>query len=594
MPVCRSCLTEHALGDARCPGATAPTRVDTALGRAETTFDSAVARAVTNVDSAAVRAATNVNSPAVSSETLAVAPAARTATVARQPTQGQEVRGADPDEIPPGTQIYNWTITAKLGEGGMGAVYAATTAEIGLTVAVKVLSFPGWRNPQMQKDFEDAKERFRREAEAASRLKHPNVIAILAYGSLPDGRPYFVMEYLPGHSLDARLRENPPRGKELLRLLSQVCDALASIHLEGIVHRDLKPENIWIVEPKQGDSFAKLLDFGISKMAGARTLTATGTHPATLYYASPEQLGGGVLDHRSDVYSFGAVLYEVFTGRVPFGGGTIERTLTDTLFSAPPPMVARDVYTVSPELERLVLDCLHKKPEGRPQSALELKDRLQSALAPEASTTVPRETPRRPVGRRLSQPAQTSDDPLATANIVATMTGSRRLFMQIMVAVFALALALGAYLGMRRWAESRSPVAVPTKAVESPNLAPAPTAPTAPAEIPVPTLAKDRIAPQEVAKPNAAVRDLPSTRHRSASRGSARVQPSANEPRSPGAEATLAPPPPPASTTPSPAAAAPPSAPWPPTEAAPTVRAAHQPALPQKPELIYKDLRTEK
>jgi serine/threonine-protein kinase len=345
MTVCRLCSTEHSPGEINCPSAKLSARVDPQdLGFA----------------------ATDVAAPAALAATAAPAVAA-TSTYLRKPSATAGPLSDVSDELPVGTVIGYWTITRKLGEGGMGAVYAATAEDIGTTVAVKVLSFPGWRKPEAQAPFDNAKERFHREAKAASKLKHPNVIGILAYGSLPDGRPYFVMEYLPGRSLDARLLEAPPRGAELLRLLSHVCDALAAIHLEGIVHRDLKPENIWIVEPKQGETSVKLLDFGISKMEGMAKLTETGAHAGTVYYESPEQLDGKNIGPRSDIYSFGAVLFEMFTGHLLFGEQSLAKTFHDILFAEPPPLMARAPYSISPELGRLILDCLRKKPEERPQ-----------------------------------------------------------------------------------------------------------------------------------------------------------------------------------------------------------------------------------
>ena len=563
------------------------------LARAETTVDSAVARAVTRVDSAAVRAATNANFPEAHSETIASSsPAVRAVTVARAPAKG--VGEPDPDEIRPGTQLGYWTITHRLGQGGMGAVYAATEADIGTTVAVKVLAMPDWRNPNLREEFEKAKERFLREARAASRLKHPNVIGIHAYDNLPDGRPFFVMEYLPGRSLDVRLREDPPGSSELARLLCQVCDALTAIHLERIVHRDLKPENIWIVEPKTGDSFVKVLDFGISKMADARKLTKTRGVIGTPFYLSPEQLKGGEIDHRSDIYSFGVVLYEVFTGQVPFVGESEWEVFAKLTSEEPPPPVARDGGPIPRELERLILDCLKKNPEQRPQSALELKERLQSALARDVSGA----TSTRgivPLPTRVS----VFGEGAATADIVASVSGGRRHLAKVMVGVLAVALAVATYLGLRRSAEVSSPVAIPAKAAESAKPTAAAEAPKAPAEIPPPTSTKGSTASDEPVKAGVAARTSPTSRRRSALRGGAPVQPSESGPRSTSerlsAAEPLAPPPPPP-TSPAPAASPPTAAvlPLPPTEAAPSVRGAHQPALPQKPELIYKDLRTEK
>jgi len=566
MTVCRLCSTEHASGDANCPSAKPSANID---------------------PTALAFAATRSGTPAARSDTVEPVPMAATATLVRAPAAAGD---SISDEIPVGTVIGYWTITRKLGEGGMGAVYAATAEDIGTTVAVKVLSFPGWRKPEAQPQFDKAKERFHREAKAASKLKHPNVIGILAYGSLPDGRPYFVMEYLPGRSLDERLRESPPIGAELLRLLAQVCDALAAIHLEGIVHRDLKPENIWIVEPKQGETFVKLLDFGISKMEGMAKLTETGMHAGTLFYESPEQLDGKNIGPRSDIYSFGAVLFEIFTGQLLFGEQSVAKMFHDILFAEPPPLVARAPYAISPVLERLILDCLHKKPEQRPQSAEELKVRLRAALgdasvapsnlAPTAVAPLP------PVAASAS-----SESGPATAVLVAKVSGPGRMRLAGMVALAALALGAVLLLWGRLSTEKTSglPTTSASPSQKSKNTPAAAELPTAIPSAPEPKVDKEPPAPppgplERHASPRRLGAKASATVQPPAGNARGTIEPAATEP-----EAALVPPPPPSSA---PALAAPttPSASTP--EATRPVRGAHRPLLPQKPQLIYKDLRT--
>ena len=564
MTVCSLCSTEHSPGEANCPSAKPSARVD----------PQDLAFAATNV--AAPAALTATATPVV----------AVTSTYLRQPAAAAGPTSDVSDELPSGTVIGYWTITRKLGEGGMGAVYAATAEDIGTTVAVKVLSFPGWRKPEAQAQFDNAKERFHREAKAASKLKHPNVIGILAYGSLPDGRPYFVMEYLPGRSLDARLFDAPPRGAELLRLLSQVCDALAAIHLEGIVHRDLKPENIWVVEPKQGETFVKLLDFGISKMEGMAKLTETGSHAGTVYYESPEQLDGKNIGPHSDIYSFGAVLYEMFTGQLLFGGQSVAKIFHDILFAEPPPLVAREPYSISPELGRLILDCLRKKPEQRPQSARELKDRLRVALAEEAAVPfklAPTEVEPPPVSAAIEH----KESGPATSVLVASLSrGGRRLITAIL-ALVVLALGTALFVGSRR---PSHPKAAP---------APLPSTVAAPAQLfgTPPPAAEPKVVKDPPASPASPAG--PSERRASPRRPGAKasaastvveghsraqLEPSATEP-----DAVLPPPPPPSL---SPNAVTPTALPAPTPESPRPARGGHRPLLPKKPELIYKDLRT--
>jgi serine/threonine-protein kinase len=550
MTVCRLCSTEHSPGDVHCPGVKPLAPADPQ--------DPAFA-------------ATNVAAPAAPTNTAA--PAVATSTYLRNPSAAAGLILDVSDELPVGTVIGYWTITRKLGEGGMGAVYAATAEDIGTTVAVKVLSFPGWRKPEAQAPFANAKERFHREAKAASKLKHPNVIGILAYGSLPDGRPYFVMEYLPGRSLDARLLEDPPQGIELLRLLSQVCDALTAIHLEGIVHRDLKPENIWVVEPKQGETSVKLLDFGISKMEGMAKLTETGGHAGTVYYESPEQLDGKNIGPRSDIYSFGAVLFEMFTGHLLFGEQSLAKTFHDILFAEPPPLVARAPYSISPALDRL-----KKKPEERPQSAQELKDRLRGVLG--AEPTAPFKLAPTEIAPVLSTSKHNEPGP-ATSLLVANVSKGRPI--KVFAALLILALGGALFVASRPSVQPKvTPVALPsTSAVQAPisDIQPPAAEPKIVREPPpspeTPPGAADRRASQRRPGPKANV-----TVHTIQGNGPARLEPSATEP-----EAVTAPPPPPSPTSVTPTA---PPAPAP----EPSRPARHRPLLPQKPELIYKDLRT--
>ena len=572
MTVCRLCSTEHSPGEVNCP--------------------SAKASPVANADNVAF-AATNVGSPAASPEGAAPVPAAITATRVRQPAPAAP--DAVSDEIPVGTVIGYWTITRKLGEGGMGAVYAATAEDIGTTVAVKVLSFPGWRHPGAQAEFDNAKERFHREAKAASKLKHPNVIGILAYGSLPDGRPYFVMEYLPGHSLDVRLRESPPRGAELSRLLMQVCDALAAIHLEGIVHRDLKPENIWVVEPKQGETFVKLLDFGISKMEGLTRLTETGAHAGTPYYEAPEQLDGKNIGPHSDIYAFGAVLYEIFTGQLLFGGQSLAKIFHDILFAEPPPLVAREPYAISPELGRLILDCLNKKPERRPESALALKERLRGAMAegPAAPFNLARTEV---VPLPVPDPAADGNVVMgpATAALVASVSKSRGTRIKAVLGLAALALGAGLYWEVHRSSPGKTvvppAVAVPAEApkapkpaIETPPAVPSAQQPHAVKEVPAskPGLSDRRSSPRRLGT-KASVASLPTEEGAQGSSDPAEIDPAV----------VLAPPP--APVNPPQPSSAPPAPSVPAPEPSRAAHGAHRPLLlHKKPELIYKDLRTD-
>ena len=179
---------------------------------------------------------------------------------------------AAPGDLPEGMEIGEYRVLRKIGEGGMGAVYAAIQPVIGKRVAIKVIAQHIASNP-------DVVRRFIEEARSVNKIGHPNIVDIFSFGWLPDRRHYFAMEFLDGKSLSDRLKQGPFPLAECRRVLRQICEALEAAHRQGIVHRDLKPDNIWIAEPQHGESFAKLLDFGIAKLmgeGGAASRTQTG------------------------------------------------------------------------------------------------------------------------------------------------------------------------------------------------------------------------------------------------------------------------------------------------------------------------------
>ncbi len=188
------------------------------------------------------------------------------------------------------------------------------------------------------------------------------------------------MEYLEGRTLAERLIARDLAPADLPSLLGQICDALDAAHTENIVHRDLKPENIWIVEPRRGRPFIKLLDFGIAKLlVGAPSTTQVGVLMGTPHYMSPEQCHGRDIDARTDVYAMGVILYEVFAGKLPFSGDTFAEILTKQLTELPEP--PSHFATMSSALETLILRCLAKSANDRPQSAHELGEELSKILS---------------------------------------------------------------------------------------------------------------------------------------------------------------------------------------------------------------------
>ena len=265
-----------------------------------------------------------------------------------------------------GQTISHYRITEKLGGGGMGVVYGAEDTNLGRPVAIKFL-------PEDSFDDEAAAERFRREARAASALNHPHICTIHDLGE-HGGVPFLAMERLEGRSLRDLLAERRLAAEEALRLGDQVADALSAAHARGIVHRDVKPENLFVTD--RGD--AKVLDFGLAKELTAAEddetltqLTREGSTVGTLTYMSPEQILGGVVNSRSDIFSLGVVLYEMLAGAHPFRRGHQMQTVDAILHQAPPPLRASSDLPgrVAEVVERM----LAKNPDDRYQSLEEVR-----------------------------------------------------------------------------------------------------------------------------------------------------------------------------------------------------------------------------
>jgi eukaryotic-like serine/threonine-protein kinase len=277
------------------------------------------------------------------------------------------------EELLPGSTVGEYQIEKTLGQGGMGTVYAARHPVIGKRVAVKVLSY------FFSKDA-DLVRRFTEEARSVNKIGHPNIIDVFSFGRLADGRQYFVMEYLEGETVTAWLERGRPPANESRRFLLQACEALEAAHREGIVHRDLKPDNLWIARPKHGEPYIKVLDFGLAKlMAGEqeKPTTRTGTIMGTPEFMSPEQCVGRGVDHRTDIYALGAIIFRVYCGRLAFTGSSSAEVLAAQLYQDPPK--PSSLAAIPATLETLILDCLAKDPARRPASAAELGSRLREA-----------------------------------------------------------------------------------------------------------------------------------------------------------------------------------------------------------------------
>jgi serine/threonine protein kinase len=265
-----------------------------------------------------------------------------------------------------GQTIGNYLVTQKLGEGGMGSVYLAEHPHIGKKVALKVLHAEFASNQEVV-------SRFFNEAKAVNDIQHPNIVDIIDYGVLQmsagDALVYFIMEFLPGITLTELIRREAPLAPErALTIALQVADALSASHKSHIVHRDLKPDNIILIQRGREHDFVKLLDFGIAKLTGDQPgsrRTRTGIVMGTPAYMSPEQCEGrGSVDHRTDIYALGIVLYEMITGKVPFTGDGYGEILVQHLTQMPaPPSTIRGL--IPPHVEAVVMKALHKRPDDR-------------------------------------------------------------------------------------------------------------------------------------------------------------------------------------------------------------------------------------
>jgi eukaryotic-like serine/threonine-protein kinase len=305
-----------------------------------------------------------------------------------------------------GQRLGPYEILGELGGGGMARVYRAWDGRLHREVAIKLIhdryAMPGIR------------ERFLREARAASALNHPNICTIFDIGE-QNGEPYLVMELLEGETLKERIARGPMPGNELLAYGTEMAEALAMAHHRGIVHRDIKPANIFLVSKPNGSRQTKILDFGLAKVglmeANGLELTALGATVGTVSYMSPEQAKGEPLDARSDLFSLGIVLYEMATGQLPFKGSTSALVFVQLLSTEGPEPIRDWNSAVPKELEQIILKLLAKKPEGRFQKANEVQAALEevtSEIRAEALRRVKQlpVSPREPASRPMYPPRQ--------------------------------------------------------------------------------------------------------------------------------------------------------------------------------------------
>src|SRR5256714_8535074 len=284
--------------------------------------------------------------------------------------------------IAPGTKLGRYEIRSKIGEGGMGEVYLAQDTKLNRKVALKIL-------PAELAANQDRMHRFVKEAQAAAALNHPNIAHIYEIAE-SEGTNFIAMEFVDGVTLREKIHQERTELRKLLRFLQHAAEGLAKAHAAGIVHRDLKPDNIMITR----DGHARSLDFGLAKLIEA-SLSDGGTEDAataimrqqstpgvimgTVGYMSPEQARAKPVDQRSDIFSFGCLLYEAATGRRPFAGDSVVDTLHKIIHD-PAPAITDFNPSASPELQRVIRKCLAKEPEKRYQTIRDTANDLEELL----------------------------------------------------------------------------------------------------------------------------------------------------------------------------------------------------------------------
>ncbi|UCD94418.1 MAG: protein kinase [Candidatus Zixiibacteriota bacterium] len=270
--------------------------------------------------------------------------------------------------FPKGTRIGHYEIIEKIGAGGMGEVYLAEDTELDREVALKFLA------PYLCQDRE-CRARFKREAQAAARLNHPSIVTIYEVSDYQD-RPFIVMEYVEGQTLKELILKSDIIPENIVDSTIQVCEGLQVAHEAGIVHRDIKPANILVDKSRR----PRIVDFGLAAVMGSEHITKTGSTMGTVGYMSPEHIADRKVDHRSDLFSMGVILYELFAGQTPFKKGSEAATM-NSILNETPDAPSRYNPDISAELDRAILRLLEKEPGGRYQSAADLTGDLKKISA---------------------------------------------------------------------------------------------------------------------------------------------------------------------------------------------------------------------
>ncbi len=325
--------------------------------------------------------------------------------------------------------LNRYEVQRLLGEGGMGRVYLARQTDLGRQVVVKVM------HDHIATDAK-FRDRFHREYKLMARFQHPNAVTLFDASLSDPGGPCIVMEYVRGVNLETLLGKNKQmHAPRVGRIIGQLCEVLQAAHDEGIIHRDLKPANLMILDPDTPKERIKVMDFGLAKLVEDGPMSkVTDTNidfaVGTPGYIAPEQVRGETMDHRGDLYSVGVMMYELLTGRLPFVGPTSMDVLLAHATDPPPTFAEIGLSGRVPvEVEQLVLDCLAKDPDDRPQSARELAERFETAIENAIAASESRggsghgSSPKMP---GLTDAESAEYVPLELETLVATITPSPR------------------------------------------------------------------------------------------------------------------------------------------------------------------------